>query len=237
MLYASVGFGGGSSYLAILVLTSMNFQEVRATALICNIVVVSNAVFTHLKKKHYSLKETIPLVITSVPFAFIGGYLKISKEIFYPMLAICLLTSAILMIIRIKKHSQLNQSVSTFKHLGYGGAIGLLSGAVGIGGGIFLAPLLHLTRWNTPLRIAAISSIFIWVNSISGLIGQCLNPELHLNLGTTAVLSISVLLGGAIGTYAGVNLANAKTLKLGTAFLVAYVAIRILIEHSFNFLN
>jgi uncharacterized protein len=234
LLYASVGFGGGSSYLAILVLTSMQFQEVRAIALICNIIVVSNSVLVHFKKQHYTFKESIPLVIVSIPMAFIGGTLSISEGIFYPLLGGCLLISALFMGILTKKHSPLPQPTNNYKPYMYGGVIGFLSGIVGIGGGIFLAPLLHLTRWNTPLKIAAITSLFIWVNSISGLLGQCLDPELQLDTDATTVLAITVVAGGYIGTHIGVNFIKARTLQLGTAVLVAYVAIRIIMKHYFD---
>lgn len=234
MLYASVGFGGGSSYIAILVLTSIQFQEVRAIALICNIVVVSNSVFVHFKKKHYNFKESIPLVITSIPLAFIGGTLNISEGTFYPLLGSCLLVSALFMVVRTKTNDPLSQSTNNYKPLAYGGIIGFISGIVGIGGGIFLAPLLHLTRWNTPIRIAATTSLFIWVNSISGLLGQCFNPKLSLNTNITIVLAITVALGGFIGTHVSINIIKAKTLQLGTALLVAYVGFRIILKHFYS---
>ncbi|MDG2279725.1 MAG: sulfite exporter TauE/SafE family protein, partial [Flavicella sp.] len=143
ILYASVGFGGGSSYLAILALTSLAFTEIRATALICNIVVVSNSTILYYKNGFYNFKKVMPLVIASIPLAFLGGYLRIEERIFFLLLGCSLLAAAILMLVRKKSITPENIKQSSFlKSFGFGGSIGFISGLVGIGGGIFLAPLL-----------------------------------------------------------------------------------------------
>ena len=156
VLYASVGFGGGSSYLAVLALTSLAFTQIRAIALLCNIVVVSGGTYVYIKNNLFNLKKNIPLVLASVPFAFIGGYLKISQTAFFILLGITLFIAAILMWTTkylTEKAAISNFKKSASKDAAYGGFIGFISGMVGIGGGVFLAPLLHLTKWDTPKKL------------------------------------------------------------------------------------
>ncbi len=112
----------------------------------------------------------------------------------------------------------------------YGGFIGFISGMVGIGGGIFLAPLLHLTNWATPKKIAATASLFILVNSISGLIGQYTNPNFSINWNLTSILLIIVFLGGQVGNRLSNKILTPIQLKKATAILIAFVSIRILIN-------
>ncbi len=234
ILYSSVGFGGGSSYLAVLALTSLAFTHFRAIALLCNIVVVSGGTYIFVKNKLFNWKKIVPLVFLSVPMAFLGGYLKISQTFFFVLLGITLLVAAILMWTSkyiSKKSEDLNLKNSTIKDASYGGGIGFISGMVGIGGGIFLAPLLHLTKWDTPKKIAATSSFFILVNSIAGLGGQYLNPNFSIEPTITILLMITVLIGGQIGSRLSVNLISPIKLKKATSLLIAFVALRILWKH------
>jgi uncharacterized membrane protein YfcA len=230
VLYSSVGFGGGSSYLAILALTGLAFSQIRAISLFCNIVVVTGNVFIYIHHKKYNWKKVIPLVFFSTPFAFLGGYLRINQTFFFILLGVTLLFAAITM--WISKH--LNSSkqdvtnLSVSKNAGYGGFIGFISGMVGIGGGIFLAPLLHLIHWDTPSKIAATASFFILVNSIAGLIGQYTNPDFFIDWNLTSVLLITVFIGGQIGSRLSNKLLKPIQLKKATAILIAFVSIRIL---------
>lgn len=231
ILYSSVGFGGGSSYLAVLALTSLAFTQIRVIALLCNIVVVTGGTFIYIQHKLFNWKKIIPLVLLSVPMAFLGGYLKINQIFFFILLGITLLTAAILMWISkyiSNKSNDFNLKESKIKNAAYGGSIGFISGMVGIGGGIFLAPLLHLTKWDTPKRIAATSSFFILVNSIAGLTGQYLNPNFSIEPTITIVLMIIVLIGGQIGSRLSAKLISPIFLKKITALLIAFVAFRIL---------
>ncbi len=234
LLYASVGFGGGSSYLAVLALTSLTFTHFRAIALLCNIVVVSGGTYIYIKNKLFNWKKIIPLVLISVPMAFLGGYLKISQTFFFILLGITLLIAAILM--WTSKYISKKADISNFKNsitkdVSYGGGIGFISGMVGIGGGVFLAPLLHLTKWDEPKRIAATSSFFILVNSIAGLGGQYLNPTFSIKPTITIILMFTVLIGGQIGSRLSVKFITPIKLKKGTAILITFVAIRILWKH------
>ena len=234
ILYSSVGFGGGSSYLAVMALSSLAFTQIRAIALICNIVVVSGATYIYFKNNLYVWKKIIPLTVASVPFAFVGGYLRISQTFFFILLGITLLVAATLMwtskyIAAKGKHLDLKNSSA--KNVSYGAGIGFISGMVGIGGGIFLAPFLHLTKWDNPKRIAATSSFFILVNSIAGLTGQYLNPNFSIEPAITLILMVTVFTGGQIGSRLSVRLISPLKLKKATALLIAFVALRILWKH------
>jgi len=236
ILYSSVGFGGGSSYLAVLALTSLSFTHIRAIALLCNIVVVSGGTYIYIKNELFNWKKIIPLVLMSMPLAFIGGYLKISQIAFFILLGVTLLIAAILMWASkyiSKKGDTSNFKNSTVKDISYGGSIGFISGMVGIGGGIFLAPLLHLTKWDSPKKIAATSSFFILLNSIAGLTGQYLNPNFSIEPTITIILMFTVLIGGQIGSRLSVKFISPIKIKKGTALLIAFVGIRILWKYLF----
>ncbi|QTD38066.1 sulfite exporter TauE/SafE family protein [Polaribacter batillariae] len=233
ILYASVGFGGGSSYLAILALTGVAFTQIRATALLCNIVVVSGNVFLYYQHKKIEVKKIAPLVLTSIPLAYVGGFLKISQQFFFILLGITLLFAAISMWIskRIVSSKEHIKKQNLAKNASFGGIIGFVSGMVGIGGGIFLAPLLHLTNWNTPKKIAATASFFILVNSISGLLGQYSNPDFYIDWNLTSALLITVFIGGQIGNRLSNTYFTPIQLKKATAILIAFVSIRILMKY------
>ncbi|MFD2568329.1 sulfite exporter TauE/SafE family protein [Pseudotenacibaculum haliotis] len=235
VLYSSVGFGGGSSYLAILALTGIAYTQIRSTALLCNIIVVIGNVFLFQRKGLYNWKKVIPLVVFSVPLAFVGGYLRISQTFFFILLGFTLMFAAITMWIskKIISDGEKKTQLSLPKNAAYGGFIGFISGMVGIGGGIFLAPLLHLTHWDTPKRIAATASLFILVNSISGLAGQYVNPDFLIDWKLTSVLLVTVLFGGFIGNQLSNRFFSPIQLKKATAILIAFVSIRILVKYLF----
>ncbi|PQJ72479.1 MULTISPECIES: sulfite exporter TauE/SafE family protein [Polaribacter] len=235
ILYAAVGFGGGSSYLAILALTGIVFTQIRATSLLCNIVVVVGNVFLFHQQKAIQWKKVIPLITFSIPLAYLGGYLKISQQFFFILLGLTLLFAAITMWIskKIISSDEKNNSSTPIRNASFGGIIGFVSGMVGIGGGIFLAPLLHLTNWDTPKKIAATASIFILVNSIAGLLGQYSNPDFIIDWNLTSLLLITVFIGGQIGSRMSHNYFSPIQLKKATAILIAFVSLRILWKYLF----
>ncbi|KGL63051.1 sulfite exporter TauE/SafE family protein [Polaribacter sp. Hel1_85] len=235
ILYSSVGFGGGSSYLAILALTGIVFTQIRATSLLCNIVVVSGNVFLFYKQKIFNWKKILPLILFSIPLAYLGGFLKISQQFFFILLGLTLLFAAITMWVSKRFVSSKEKDIhSNFtKNASYGGIIGFISGMVGIGGGVFLAPLLHLTNWDTPKKIAATASIFILVNSIAGLVGQYSNPNFRIDWNLTSILLITVFIGGQIGSRMSNNYFTPIQLKKATAILIAFVSLRILWKYIF----
>lgn len=230
VLYSSVGFGGGSSYLAILALTSLAFAQIRATALLCNIVVVSGNVFLYYQKKELNIPKILPLVLLSIPFAYLGGYLKISENLFFILLGLTLIFAAITMWVskKIVSNINANQENKLGQNAATGSIIGFISGMVGIGGGIFLAPILHLINWDSPKKIAATASVFIFVNSIAGFIGQTSNPDFQINWGLTSILLVTVFIGGQIGSRISNNFFTPIQLKKATAILIAFVGLKIL---------
>lgn len=235
VLYASVGFGGGSSYLAILALTGIVFSQIRATALLCNIVVVSSNVFFFSQQKKINWKKILPLIMCSIPFAYLGGYVKISQQFFFILLGSTLLFAASSMWLskKIIAFNEKKNDPKNLKNIGFGGIIGFISGMVGIGGGIFLAPLLHLTNWDTPKKIAATASVFILVNSLAGLFGQYASPDFYMDWNFTTILLITVFIGGQVGGRISTTYYTPIQLKKATALLIAFVAIRILWKYLF----
>lgn len=236
ILYASVGFGGGSSYLAILSLTGISYVQFRALALVCNIVVVSGGTYIFAKKGYFNWKKIVPLVIFSVPFAFLGGYLRISQTFFFILLGITLIIASVMMWVSkyvVSEAEETSDKNINLKDGFIGATIGFISGMVGIGGGIFLAPILHLMNWDTPKRIAATASFFILVNSIAGLFGQIQNPDFSFDLKLAVLLMLTVFVGGQIGSRLSASKISPFVLKRATAVLIAFVGIRVLYKYLF----
>lgn len=226
--------GGGSSYLAILALTSLAFIQIRTTALLCNIVVVTGGTLIYANRGLINWKKVLPLVATSIPMAFIGGYLPISETFFFILLGITLVTTALSMWVAkyiSEKSKDTAYKPSFIKDASYGGFIGFISGMVGIGGGIFLAPLLYLANWDRPKKIAATASFFILVNSIAGLLGQIQHPEFSIEWNTTLIFIITVFLGGQIGSRLSVHKISPFAIKRITSVLIAVVGLKILWNH------
>ena len=235
ILYSSVGFGGGSSYLAVLAFMGIAFIQIRSTALLCNIAVVAGNVLLYQQRKLLDWKRITPLIIFSVPLAYLGGLLKISQTFFFILLGFTLLFAAITMwnSKRIATKTKEHKNANTIQNSMYGGIIGFISGMVGIGGGIFLAPILHLTQWGTPKKIAATASLFILINSIAGLVGQYSNEDFSIDWNFTITLLVTVFIGGQIGSRLSNRYFTAVQLKKATAILIAFVAVRILWKYLF----
>lgn len=238
ILYAAVGFGGGSTYNALLVVADINYIILPVIALICNLVVVSGGSYRFLSAGHVDFKKIFPWVITSVPAAWLGGFLPISEMLFVGLLGFSLLFSGVHMVFsqndrKKQKISQLgDDDYSSFLvPMGIGSLLGLLAGMVGIGGGIFLAPILYFLRWGNEKAIAATCSIFILVNSLSGLMGHMTKtqtPEFFNTLQSYWPLFLAVLVGGQIGSYIGAVRLNPKTIRLMTGILIFYVSVRLI---------
>lgn len=234
VLYASVGFGGGSTYNALLVLADTDYRILPSVALACNLIVVAGGVWQYRRSGELSLGFAFPFVVLSIPMAWFGGNVPIQRDTFVLLLGLSLLAAGIAM------WFQPSQAKASRPHpavlhwlvgVPVGGAIGFVSGMVGIGGGIFLAPALHLLRLAEPKRIAATSSFFIMVNSIAGLVGQATKQ------GTTAHLvelfdyiwlGVAVLIGGQLGSRLSTRVLSGRVVKRLTALLVLYVAGRLL---------
>jgi len=232
-LYASVGFGGGSTYTAILIESGLYWELVPPVSLVCNLVVVSGGVYHFAKAGHLNLRFAAPLVATSVPAAFLGGYLRLDESSFLQILGIALLISGLLMLLgrQWREASASVPSGGSAIGLGLGLVLGGLAGITGIGGGIYLAPVLHLFRLVEAKTVAATCSLFILVNSLAGLAGQL------AKLGESAgellnveylVLPLAVLIGGQVGSRAGANWFHASHIRRLTGLVIIVVSVRLL---------
>jgi len=231
IFYSAVGFGGGSSYIAILVLFDYPYQLIPIIALICNLIVVSGNVFHFSKRGHFSWPLFWPYAVSSIPMAYIGGKVLISKEHFLGLLGICLFLVALklLLLDRIKPISQPPRKPNIPIGIFVGSVLGFLSGILGIGGGIFLSPILLLLRWGQPKQIATTAAFFIFLNSLSGLVGQISKQHENFHLSSLWILFLAVFMGGQIGSRMGSGtLVSQKFVKNLTAALILVVAIRLL---------
>ncbi|MCP4132350.1 MAG: sulfite exporter TauE/SafE family protein [bacterium] len=240
-IYSSVGFGGGSSYVAILALFLFPYQLIPRISLICNIIVVLAGCFIFIKSKHLRIKKVLPFVLGSVPLSYLGGQFAINRELFLSLLALSLIIASSNMLFwdKYKKNGEEKEnprnSVPRTKipflfEVIVGSAIGLLSGFVGIGGGIFLAPVLHLRKWGNPKQIAGTSCFFILINSIAGLFGQFSKGGSEGDLHVLIPLAVAVFLGGQLGSRLGAGILPELVVKKATAVLVMFVGVKILFE-------
>ena len=229
-LYSSVGFGGGSTYLALLLLWGVPYHIFPAIALLCNIFVVSGNCYNYIRAGNLNLKLLTPYLIGSIPLAFIGGSLQIDKNLFEILLFFVLSTAGILLLLKFKSY---NDTESNYKKIPFiislsiGSLLGFISGIVGIGGGIFLSPILFLLRAGKPQHIVTTTSIFILINSFSGIIGQLTKNAVFNEISNYWVLLLAVIIGGQLGNFLNLKVFSTKILALLTAVLVIFVAIRI----------
>jgi uncharacterized protein len=237
-IYASAGFGGGSSYIAVLVLASVEISELRTVALLCNLVVTAASCFWFWRDGEWSsdfFKRILPLCVASVPMAFLGGLLAIKTAVFMALLGFSLVISAILMFSQdfliknsLKKNASQAQN-NVLSNTFLGAAIGFLSGIVGIGGGIFLSPFLYLNRWASAKTIAAATAFFIFINSLAGLSGQWAKQG-HLSLTFALPLLVAVFFGGQVGIRLSLLWFTPRLLRNVTAVLILYAGINILMK-------
>ena len=229
ILYSSVGLGGGSTYLALLLIWGIPYYIFPIIALCCNIIVVSGSCFSYIRAKNLNLKLLIPYLIGSIPLAFIGGSLPIEKKLFEILLFLILLVAGILLLSNFKSYDDKEKSyrkVPIVISIFIGAVLGFLSGVVGIGGGIFLSPILFLIRAARPKHIVTAASVFILINSISGVIGQLTKNTVINEIQNYWFLLLAVLIGGQIGNFLNLKIFPTRILALVTAGLVLFVAIR-----------
>lgn len=230
-IYASVGFGGGSSYLALLAVMGMPYQDIRLTALVCNIVVVLGSSIVFIKKNQLDWRKNIALVCASVPLAFLGARVRISESTFFLILGTSLLFAALMLWLHPENRAD-NPAISAapkpIREAGIGGGIGLLSGLVGIGGGIFLSPVLHFLHWDSTRKIAATASLFILVNSVAGVSGQLLALTSPVPWWFLLQLSLAVFLGGQIGMRYSLKAFSPRLIRRITAMLVLIAGLEVL---------
>ena len=231
-LYAMVGFGGGSSYIALLAFYDVPYRSIPIVALICNVLVVSGGTLHFSSRGHLRWALFWPFVAGSVPMALVGGWLSVSRTVFLWCLGCCLILVSIKLLIvdrvmRVPMSSTCTPPIG--KASGIGAGLGFLSGLVGIGGGIFLAPVLLLLGWGKPKEVAATASAFILVNSVAGLAGQLAKGGLPLGVISFWPCFLAVLCAGQIGSRLGAgSFLPQQWVRDGTAVLVSLVGIRVL---------
>ena len=230
ILYSSVGFGGGSTYLALLLIWEIPYYIFPIIALFCNIIVVSGNSINFVRSGNINLKLILPYLIGSIPFAFIGASISLEKEIFEILLFLVLILASLFLLLESNTYNKKNlkiNSIPTFISIFIGSSIGFVSGIVGIGGGIFLSPILFLLKAGYPKHITSAASLFILINSIFGVTGQ-LTKEIVLDEFLNYwPLFLAVLIGGQIGSYLNIRFLSNKALALFTSLLIIFVAIRL----------
>ena len=229
ILYSSVGFGGGSTYLALMLIWDVPYYIFPIIALFCNIIVVSGNSINYIRSGNLNLKLLTPYLAGSIPFSFIGASIVIEKEIFELLLFMVLVIAGVFLLIESKSFNKdqikiklIPKILSVF----IGSVIGFTSGIVGIGGGIFLSPLLFLMKAGYPKHIATTASLFILINSIFGVAGQLTKDIVYNEFLNYWPLFVVVLIGGQIGNFLNIKFLSNKTLALITSLLVIFVATR-----------
>ena len=229
-LYSSVGFGGGSTYLALLLIWSLPYSIIPIIALSCNIIVVSGNCFNYIRSGNLNLRLLVPYLTGSIPLAFIGGSLSINENFFEILLFIVLIIAGFLLLINFKSYDDKEDNykkIPYFISIIIGGILGFISGVVGIGGGIFLSPILFLLKVARPKHIVTATSLFILINSIFGIIGQLTKNSVLNEVQDYFYLLIAVLIGGQLGNYLNLKIFTSRLLALITAVLVLFVALRL----------
>ena len=228
LVYASVGHGGASGYLAALSFVAVRPDEMATAALTLNLFVAGMALMSFVRAGHFIGRLTWPFVLTSVPAAFLGGLVPVPVRIYAMLLAAALCVAAFRLAIELQvKVETLPRLPSLAVAIPVGGGIGWLSGVVGVGGGIFLSPLLLLLRWAHPKQVAASSAVFILINSAAGLIGRA--ARAGLAYGTLWPLLLAALLGGLVGAHLGANHFSGRTLKRVLAVILFIAAAKLLL--------
>ncbi|MDD7887297.1 sulfite exporter TauE/SafE family protein [Flavivirga sp. 57AJ16] len=210
-LYASVGHGGASGYLALMALFSFAPENMKPTALLLNLFVAGISFYYYYKEGFFNKKLFISFAMASIPLAFIGGMIEIDASIYKKILAVLLIFAILKMLNVFGKESQSIKELKLWQGLIVGGIIGFFSGLIGIGGGIILTPVILLLHWGKMKEAAAVSALFIWVNSASGLIGQ-LSTGVTLEKASFLLVAIA-LIGGVLGGYYGSKKINNQNLQ------------------------
>ena len=229
ILYSSVGFGGGSTYLALMLIFDIPYYIFPIIALFCNIIVVSGNSINYIKSGNLNLKLLTPYLVGSIPFTILGASISIEKEIFEILLFFILIIAGIFLLIGSKSFNKDQikiKQIPKILSISIGSIIGFISGIVGIGGGIFLSPLLFLMKAGYPKHIATTASLFILINSFFGVAGQLTKNIVFNEFLNYWPLFLVVLMGGQVGNFLNIKFLTNKTLALITSLLVIFVAAR-----------
>jgi uncharacterized membrane protein YfcA len=231
LLYASVGFGGGSTYSALLALAGTDYRVLPIVSLACNIVVVTGGTIRFARAREVPWRGALCVSLVAAPLAFLGGLTPIREGLFLTLLGASLVFAALALLLPVAKGGEARAQPAWTMPLA-AAPLGYLAGLVGIGGGIFLAPLLHLTRWDSARRIAATASVFILINSISGLVGQLAKSgpgRFGEALAPGLPLLLAVVVGGQIGSWMALRFLPVQAIRWLTAALTGWVGARLLL--------
>lgn len=232
LLYATVGFGGGTSYIAILAAAGTSYLLIPKISLMCNLLVVTGGCYHFIKEGHFNKKLILPFVLSSVPMAFLGGSFPIQEKTFFILLTISLILCGVrILFLPDRKVEEVNPPGIAVS-IAVGSVLGLLSGMVGIGGGIFLSPILINMKWARSKDAAAVASMFILLNSVAGLAGQFMKDGTFPETTMLLPLFISVIVGGQIGSRIGTHSkVSYNLIQKGTGLLTLFISVRLLLKH------
>jgi len=225
-LYSSVGHGGASGYLALMALFSFAPETMKPTALLLNLFVAGISFYYYYKAGHFNKKLFVTFAIASIPLAYIGGTLEVDASIYKRILAVLLVFAILKMLNVFGKESNNIKEVKLWQGLIIGGIIGFFSGLIGIGGGIILTPIILLLHWGNMKEAAAVSALFIWVNSAAGLVGQ-LNSGVIIEKESFLLVAIA-LIGGVLGGYYGSKKINNQSLRYILAFVLVIACFKLI---------
>ncbi len=226
-LYSSVGHGGASGYLALMALFGMAPENMKPTALLLNLFVAGISFIHYAKSGYFNKKLFFSFAIASVPLAFMGGMIEIDASLYKKILAILLIFATLRMLNVFGKESSEIKQIKVWQGLTIGGLIGFFSGLTGIGGGIILSPIILLMKWGKMKEAAAVSALFIWVNSAAGLGGQ-LSKGVKIDSQSFILVAIAVA-GGFLGGYLGSKKFNNKILKYLLAMVLLMACAKLLL--------
>ena len=225
-LYSSVGHGGASGYLALMALFSFAPETMKPTALLLNLFVAGISFFYYYKGGFFNKKLFLSFALTSIPFSLLGGRFDIDASLYKKILAFLLVFAILKMLNVFGKESDSIKQVKIMQGLVIGGIIGFFSGLIGIGGGIILTPLILLFHWGNMKEAAAVSALFIWVNSASALIGQF---SVGVTLEKESFLLVAIaLVGGVLGGYYGSKKINNQSLRYILAFVLVIACFKLI---------
>jgi len=227
-LYSSVGHGGASGYLAVLSFFVVSPEKMSTTALMLNVLVAGLATFSYYRAKHLSMKLAWPFILASIPAAFAGGTIRISEKAYFLLLALVLLFAAYRLAFtsRVEEDQITDKPMNARISLPVGAGIGVLSGIVGVGGGIFLSPIMLLMKWASVKQTAAVSALFIVVNSFAGLGGRALRGSFDVS--TSIPIVVAAFTGGLIGSYFGASKFSGLVLRRILCLVLLIAAIKLI---------
>ena len=226
-MYSSVGHGGASGYLALMALFGFSHLIMKPTALLLNIFVAAIAFYHYWRSGYFNKRLFLAFAITSIPLAYWGGTIELDASLYKKVLAVLLIFAILRMMNVVSKKGKKIQEANFIVAAMVGAAIGFFSGLIGIGGGIILSPIILLLNWGNVKQAAAVSALFIWVNSLAAFIGQ-LKIGVQIEVQSFILVGIAIV-GGLLGGYYGSKKFSNVTLRFVLAFVLVLASVKLLI--------